>query len=288
MRLLHDARGYVLFEVDDRAESGAPAPVLGGEPQVALVAESTERSGTTSLRLARASAEWSETAVYARLIILDWGVDFDVDTGALSLSLDPWPSYGLLSAFHIGDGYWITVRHGLFRHSNAEYWLARNASLFSALWAAHDSANAAGHDLASGAVGGNSILGPVEFIGWSWAHDLALFRGPEPGGGAVLELAGVPATARSTVMTAQRTRGIVTGDNRAADAFHQGSVAVTARVWGGMSGGPMVNDCGRVIGLVMARARSAAGTWSHGSSHRGSCATSCRSCAPVCANDSGR
>ena len=73
---------------------------------------------------------------------------------------------------------------------------------------------------------------------------------PNRRGRVALELALGGPRAGQAVVTAQGTRGVVTGAISGPDGLYAGSVSHTARTWGGMSGGPIVNDCGRVAGVV--------------------------------------
>ena len=189
--------GAVWFDI------GPPraAAALAAEPADLRADADSGGAAGRHVRIVRAGAEWAASdpvaidllpppppagfidayiehmaAAHARLFMIRGGVDFDAERGRWTASVDRSYSIATGSAFHIGDGYWLTTRHGLY--AAASYWLMRDASLSAGIHEVFMAAYYAGEASVSGTFDPALIRGTLTLIGWSGKRDLALFRGP--------------------------------------------------------------------------------------------------------------
>ena len=274
--------GAVWFDI------GPPRPPAALAAEPADLRADAESGGARGrhVRIVRAGAEWAASdpvaidllppappagfldayaehmdAAHARLLVIHRGVAFDAERGRWTVRGVRGTYFGIGSAFHIGDGYWLTTRHRLADSPEPEFWLMRGRSVHDAMRSAMWRGYRAGGTSISGTFAPARVHGALALVGWSAKRDLALFRGPEPVGGAALELDAAGADPGDRVLTAQGTRGAVTGDDIRADEWLPGSIAVSAATWRGMSGGPVLSSCGRAIGLVAGGDDLVAETW---------------------------
>ena len=98
----------------------------------------------------------------------------------------------------------------------------------------------------------------IAVVGGSWASDIVIFRGPDPGGDAEFALAGADPDPGRAVLGSEGGVGPVLADAAEAQSSwrrkgRSGDI-MEARVSGrkGMSGSPLIGDCGRVAGVVVA------------------------------------
>ena len=198
-------------------------------------------------------------AAHARTLVLHWGVEFDPATGATAFGVPyrgrPWPShYGMASAFHVGGGDWITAAHGMFKGRDPDYWLTADGSPFWTMYGAEENGRKAGLDAVQVRIDARAVIGRVSLDAWSVAGDVALLRGIAPPRGGVLELARRDARPGDAVMTVRGDIAAVAADHSRAEAHHAGDIAIMPNfAVPGMSGGPLLGDCGRVIGMARGR-----------------------------------